>query len=81
MYSGIENNLSSNCEGEEIGMCPFCFAALAAISAQALAVGSGAALAAKFVLKSQSQVLSYGLTSEPQPEHGERLSAAVAGVR
>ena len=62
-------------------MCPFCFATLAAIGAQALAVGSGAALAAKVALKGQSQVLSYGITAEAEPEHGERLSPADAGVR
>jgi hypothetical protein len=62
-------------------MCPFCFAALATIGAQALAVGSGAALAAKLALRRRSQVFSYGITAEPEPEHGERLSAADADVR
>lgn len=62
-------------------MCPFCFAALAAIGAQALAVGSGAALAAKLALKRQSQVLSYGITAEPEPERGERVSGANADIR
>jgi len=62
-------------------MCPFCFAALAVIGAQTLAAGGGAALAAKLLLKRQSQALSYGITAEPQPEHGERGSAVDADVR
>lgn len=62
-------------------MCPFCFAALAALGAQTLAVGGGAALAAKLALKRQSQVLSYGITVDPEPEHGERLNGVEAKIR
>ena len=62
-------------------MCPFCFAALAAIGAQTLAAGGGAALAAKLVLKRKSQVLSYGITAEPESERGDRGSGADADVR
>ena len=62
-------------------MCPFCFAALAMIGAQTLAAGGGAALAAKLVLKRQSQVLSYGITAEPESEHEERVSGTDADVR
>ena len=62
-------------------MCPFCFAALAVIGAQTLAAGGGAALAAKLVLKRQSQVLSYGITAEPEPEHEDRVIRADANIR
>jgi len=62
-------------------MCPFCFAALAVIGAQTLAAGGGAALAAKLVLKRQSQVLSYGITAELEPESGDRGSGVDADVR